>query len=124
LWRWWDRLHKGEDVKGKDNRFDWEILAYRNLAARSHWLQLQLAGAPGNPEAIGAQVTLATKSGREARQVGTDEGSYLSQGHYRLYFGLGDDKGPVSLEIRWPDGTRQALQDISVDQRLTIKQPG
>jgi ASPIC and UnbV/FG-GAP-like repeat len=124
LWRWWEKLYKSDDIKGKDDRFDWEILAYRNLHQNSSWLQLKLAGTTGNPEAIGAHVTLTTKSGRQARQAGSHDGSYFSQGHYRIYFGLGDEKGPVSLDIQWPDGTRQALRDVSINQRLTIKQPG
>jgi hypothetical protein len=124
LWRWWDKLHKSGDVKGKDDRFDWKMLAYRNLTQSPNWLQLQLAGAAGNPEAIGAHVTLTTKSGRQARQVGSHEGAYLSHGHYRLYFGLGDETAPLSLDIQWPDGTRQTLEDVAINQRLTIKQPG
>lgn len=124
MWRWWDKLHKSDDVKGEDDRFDWKILAYRNLAQKSNWLQLQLAGAAGNLEAIGAHVTLRTISGQQARQVGSHEGSYLSQGHYRLYFGLGDQKGPVSLEVLWPDGIRQTQKDVPVNQRLTLKHPG
>ena len=124
LWRWWDKLHKSGDVKGKDDRFDWKMLAYRNLTQSPNWLQLQLAGAAGNPEAIGAHVALTTKSGRQARQVGSHEGAYLSHGHYRLYFGLGDETAPVSLDIQWPNGTRQTLKDVAINQRLTVKQPG
>ena len=124
LWRWWDKLHKSGDVMGKDDRLDWKILAYRNLTKNSNWLQLRLAGAAGNPEAIGAYVTLTTKAGRQARQVGSHEGAYFSHGHYRLYFGIGDEKGPVSLDIRWPNGTRQTLRDVSINQLLTIKHPG
>lgn len=124
LWRWWDKLYKGHDVKGKDNRFDWRILGYRNLAQEFNWLQLQLAGPPGNPEAIGAHVTLQKRFGQQATQVGSHEGSYLSHGHYRLYFGLGNEKGPLSLEIRWPDGTRQTLKDVAINQMLTVKHPG
>ena len=45
LWRWWEKLHKSGDVKGKDDRFDWKILAYRNLTQNATWLQLQ-AGRP------------------------------------------------------------------------------
>lgn len=122
LWRWWDRLHKSSDVKGKDDRFDWAIQAYRNLNRGTHWLQLQLAGQAGNPEAIGARVTLTTPSGRQVRQVGSHDGAYLSQGHYRLYFGLGDTKGPLSLDILWPDGTAQSVTPVAVDQRLTVRQ--
>jgi ASPIC and UnbV/FG-GAP-like repeat len=123
LWRWWDKLHKSGDVKGKDNRFDWEVLGYDNVKPESSWLQLQLVGKAGNAEAIGAQVRLRTKSGQQTRQVGSHDGAYLSHGHYRMYFGLGGDSGPVSLDITWPDGTRQTLDDVAINQRLTLKAP-
>ena len=123
LWRWWDKLHKSEDVKGKDDRFDWKILAYRNMSKGSNWLQLQLAGAAGNPEGIGAKVTMTTAAGQQVRQIGAHEGSYLSQGHYRLHFGLADQQGPVSLDVLWPDGAMQTIKDVSVNQRLTLRHP-
>lgn len=124
LWRWWEKLYKGDDVKGKDDRFDWPIQAHRNLSRGGHWLQLDLQGPPGNPSAIGAQVTLTTKAGRQARQVGSHEGSVLSQGHYRLYFGVGDEAGPLKLDIRWPDGAMQTIDGVAVDQRLRLRHPG
>ena len=124
LWRWWDKLHKAGDVKGQDNRFDWKILALRNRVENAAWLGLRLTGAAGNPEAIGAHVTLTTKSGqRQARQIGAHEGAYLSQGHYRLHFGLGKEAGPVSLRIQWPDGRDQVMDSVPVGQLLTIAQP-
>lgn len=124
LWRWWDKLIKSSDVKGdRDARFDWKTLSYHRQQNSNHWLELKLAGLAGNPEAIGAYVTLTTKSGRrQARQVGVHDGSYFSQGHYRLYFGLGDETASVSLDIRWPNGNRQSLRDVSTDRLLTVAQ--
>lgn len=123
LWRWWERLYKSGDVKGRDDRFKWPVLAYRNLSPARHWLQLQLIGKAGNPEAIGAKVLLKTAAGRRLQQVGANEGSYLSQGHYRLSFGLGADAGPVELELVWPDGTHQTIRDVAVDRLLKLQQP-
>lgn len=123
-WRWWDRLYKKGDVRGQDNRFDWKILAYRNRHQDGHWLQVELKGAPGNPEAIGAAVAVNSGGRRQARQVGAHDGAYLSEGHYRLYYGLGSDKGPVELEIRWPDGTRQSVPGVAIDRKVKIQQPG
>jgi hypothetical protein len=124
LWRWWERAYKKGDVRGQDDRFDWKVLAYRNRTQGAHWLQVQLVGLAGNPQAIGAAVTLVSPKGRQARQVGAHEGSYFSEGHYRLYFGLGAEKGPASLEIRWPDGRLQTLTGLPIDRLTTIRQPG
>jgi hypothetical protein len=122
LWRWWEKPFKHSEVKGKDDRFDWKIHSYRNLGHGNHWLQLQLVGSRGNPQAIGAKVTVDTKNGRQVQQVGASEGSQQSQGHYRLYFGLGDQGGVDAITIRWPNGQLQELRDVRGDQLVLVRQ--
>mgnify|MGYP002525983236 CR=1 FL=1 len=36
-----------------------------------------------------------------------------------LHFGLGAHEGPVTLEIRWPDGRKQSLKSVS-NRALTV----
>lgn len=122
LWRWWEKPFKHKDVKGKDDRFDWPILSYRNVGPVGHWLELNLAGNAGNRQAIGAQVTIATPLGRQTQTVGASEGAYLSQGHYRLYFGLGAKDKIDTMTIRWPDGQTQELHDVQADRLLKVSQ--
>jgi len=124
LWRWWEKPFKHKDVKGKDDRFDWPILHYRNVGRVGHWLELNLVGSSGNRQAIGARVTITTTEGLQTQTVGASEGAYLSQGHYRLYFGLGAVGKVSALQIHWPDGQVQALHDLKVDTLLTVKQGG
>jgi hypothetical protein len=124
LWRWWQKPFKSKDVKdvrGKDDRFDWQVSSYRNLGGQGHWLQVNLIGSRGNPQAIGARVTLTTPYGRHTQTVGASEGSYLSQGHYRLYFGLGDQTSVPSIQVHWPDGRTAELRNVKANQLLTIR---
>jgi hypothetical protein len=79
-------------------------------------------GPTGNRQAIGTSVTVATPAGRQTQVVGSSEGSYFSQGHYRLYFGLGAANKVDSMTLRWPDGHTQVLHDIPADNLLTIHQ--
>jgi hypothetical protein len=122
LWRWWQKPFKSENVKGKDDRFTWFIQGYRNVGAKNHWLQLNLKGSPGNRQAIGARVTVSTPEGQQTQTVGASEGAYLSQGHYRLYFGLGSQSRISSIKVTWPDGQSQELKDTQGDRLLTIEQ--
>jgi hypothetical protein len=124
LWRWWEKPFKGKNVKGKDDRFDWHVSSYRNLGAKGHWLQVNLIGSRGNPQAIGARVTLATSHGQHTQTVGASEGSYLSQGHYRLYFGLGDQTSVPSVQVHWPDGRTTELRNVKANQLLTVRPAG
>jgi hypothetical protein len=40
-----------------------------------------------------------------------------------VHFGLGREKVVSKIEIRWPSGIRQALNDVSADQILRIDEP-
>ena len=118
-WRWWEKLLH----RDSEERFGWHLAAYRNMAAKeNHWMELRLAGKPGNPQAIGARVTVRTADGEQTQQVGLNDGAFFSQGHYRLYFGLGARERAETLTVRWPDGQVQALKDVDGGRLLVIKQ--
>jgi hypothetical protein len=117
-WRWWEKVGKTSE-----DRFAWNLKAYRNVVDNgNHWLQVRLVGKPGNPQAIGARVTVRTTDGLQTQQVGLNDGAYFSQGHYRLYFGLGAKAQADRMEIRWPDGQVQELTDVKGDRLQVIRQ--
>jgi hypothetical protein len=118
LWNWWQKL-----TKANEDRWTWHVLALRNAVAGGHWLQVRLAGRPGNAQAIGAQVTLRTADGQQTQVVGLNDGAFFSQGHYRLYFGLGSHARADTMRIRWPDGTVQELRNVEGDRLHVIAQP-
>jgi hypothetical protein len=101
----------------------WQTHLLANQGNEHHWLQVDLRGPPGNPEAIGARVTLRAGGRSQVRQVGQFEGSRYSQGHYRLYFGLGRTARADALIVHWPDGRRTRLDDPAVDRRLRVVHP-
>ena len=97
-----------------------QIVLYKNIGSRNHWLQIQLTGPNGNAQAIGATVEVTTNNRVQRQTVGQAEGSVRSQGHYRLYFGLGPHKTVDAINITWPDGIQQELQGQDADQLLTL----
>ena len=117
LWRWWEKPFKSpQDV------FKWSLLAYRNVGASNHWLEVTLKGSPGNLQAIGADVTVVTPDGSQTMEVGSSEGSFFSQGHYRLYFGLGQHATAEAVKIRWPDNSTQVLKNVHGNAMLVVEQ--
>ena len=85
-------------------------------------VRVHLTGAgKSNRDAIGARVT-ATIGGRTLMQQVSGGQSYLSASEKTLTFGLGDAPKIDTLEIRWPDGQKQTLQDIAGGARLTVRQ--
>ena len=84
------------------------------------WLGLVLRGPQANPFAIGARVELVAGSKRQQREV-TSGGGFQSQGDLRLHFGLGDHRGPVTVEVHWPGGGRQKETTAELDRYWTIR---
>jgi hypothetical protein len=88
----------------------------------NHWLLLNLVGHKSNRDAIGTAVKIVTSKGIQMATV-TTSGSYLSSSDKRVHFGLGRDATVQSLEIRWPSGIIQRLQNAEADQILRVDEP-
>lgn len=118
LWRWWQR-----PFRDGDDPHAWSIQAWRNLEASHHWLQVDIMNGSGNRPAIGARVTVQSAVGKQTQEVGLNDSSFFSQGHYRLYFGLGSDPKVDRISVRWTDGRTTDLQDVTADRLLRIDPP-
>ena len=86
-----------------------------------HFLQIELKGAPGNTAGIGARVTVYTGDTRQYVEQMPARG-YLSGVSPTLHVGLAGHAVVDSLEIVWPDGTKQTLRGIEADRRITVGQ--
>jgi hypothetical protein len=86
---------------------------------RNHWLAVHLQGRKSNRQAIGAKLRLVAGETMQIRQVGA-QASYCSQNSLIEHFGLGNHTRADTLEITWPTGRRQALDNITADQILQV----
>jgi len=84
-----------------------------------HYLAVRLCGRVSNREAIGAIVELAAGDRKWTRQVVGGNG-YFASNERKILFGLGRSERIDRLQVRWPSGMRQTLQDLAVDRELTI----
>jgi hypothetical protein len=55
-------------------------------------------------------------------QYATSAGSYASASDKRVHFGLGAATS-ANVEIKWPSGTVQKIDDVAADQFLSIVEP-
>jgi ASPIC and UnbV/FG-GAP-like repeat len=117
--RWLSQIMGSKKRFGGLNTY-WKTELFINKEAENHWLQVQLEGPPENRPAIGARVTLQTTNGSRMEQIGEADGSHFSQGHYRLYYGLGPHPGSLSLHVRWPDGKITEIAHPAIDRLLKI----
>lgn len=118
-------VSRGSATADYDNDGDLDLLV-TNVAAtpnllrndggnRQHWLTIQLGGTSQHARVA---VTAGGQRQVKERQAG---GSYLSSSDPRLHFGLGEATR-ATVEIRWPDGTLQKMEEVTADQILHIVQ--
>jgi hypothetical protein len=97
-------------------------LLYRNLTGRrKHWLEIRLAGTRSNRNAIGARVRISLGKQSQIREVNCGNG-YASQSSLTLHFGLGAATRVKTVEIFWPSGFKQTLNDVRADQILSVRE--
>jgi enediyne biosynthesis protein E4 len=85
----------------------------------NHRVLFKLIGTKSNRAAIGARVTIHSSGVMQFNEV-HGGGSYLSQNDLRLHFGLGTTTKMETVEIRWPNGATETLQNVSADAIYTI----
>ena len=85
----------------------------------NHRVLFQLVGTKSNRMAIGARVTVRSGDLVQISEVRAG-GSYISQNDPRLHFGLGQQDKINQVEIRWPSGKSEVLDDLPADLIYTV----
>jgi enediyne biosynthesis protein E4 len=86
-------------------------------SSKAHWLVITLRGTRSNRDGYGARVEVNGQTRFATSTVG-----YLSASDKRLHFGLGTAE-KAKVEIVWPSGIRQTVNDVHADQFLEVKEP-
>jgi len=93
----------------------------------NNWIKVRTIGTKSNRSGIGARIACVTRVPGESkphRQI--DEvrsgGSYISQNDLRIHFGLGKAEQVDRLEIRWPSGQVDSINDVKANQLLFVKE--
>jgi len=98
------------------------VLFENTLTESNHYLIIDLEGVISNRDGIGAKLKLTTPDGA-SQYWETRSGSSLGGGDDQAaYFGLGPNTSASSLEITWPSGTVQVLENIQANQHLLVKE--
>jgi hypothetical protein len=95
---------------------------FRNMGGTNHWLEVDLEGAPSNRDGVGARVRVTAGGVTQIRDH--DGGMHrFSQNFQRLHFGLAEETVVDKLEVLWPGGIRQVIENITVDQIVRVAEP-
>ncbi len=80
----------------------------------NHRVIFHLIATRGNRAAIGARVIVSTPAMRQIDEV-RGGGSYASSNDLRLHFGLGAERVMKEVEVWWPSGLKEKVQDVAGD---------
>lgn len=103
------------------NLNDAGVLLRNESLDENNWLEILLVGSSSNRDGVGARVTVTTKGTVQIAQK-KSSGGYLSTNDPRMHFGLGKSTLADSIEIRWPSGKTQVLENVRAGQILTISE--
>ncbi len=122
-------LDKDGDIDIVVTELNGPVRVLRNDAIRSketappqNWLIVKLqddrAGAK-NRNGLGAKIELISEQSTQTRWIYSG-GSFQSASAQSAHFGLGDQPGPCTLRITWPDGTVQNINRVDPGSRLIV----
>ena len=119
------RVSRGLALGDIDNDGDLDVLVNNqnapaqllrnNYGGRNHWVGLRLVGARSNRDARHAKLTLYAGGERQFCEVRSGS-SYCSHSDTRVYFGLSEEVQVEKLEIEWPNGEKEIIENIPSDR--------
>ena len=98
-----------------------KLLMNRTLGG-GHWLLIELAGKKSNRDGLGASI-LVEAGGKRYYNHATTSVGYLSSSDRRVHFGLGPASLAERVQITWPGGRRQVLENVAADRILKVREP-
>ena len=103
---------------------DSPVLLRNNTGQGNAWIGFELVGSKSNRDGIGARLTLRAGTQRSVRWI-TGGSSYLSSSDKRVVFGVlpGLPSASLDLEIVWPSGTVQHVEDLTDFRYHRIVEP-
>ena len=87
---------------------------------RNNWLGITTIGKKSNRDGIGSRVKVVSPSGLTQYFTVNTAVGYQSASDKRLIVGLGADSTAKLVEIRWPSGIVQRLENVKAGQMLKV----
>jgi hypothetical protein len=84
-------------------------------------LLVRTIGTRSNRDGIGTRIRLTTGARTQIRDVKAGS-SYLGQNDLRAHFGLGPATSADRIELQWPSGQTEVLQNVAANQIVTVKE--
>jgi hypothetical protein len=97
-----------------------ELLRCDNVTG-NHWIKIKTIGTKSNRSGIGARLKCVAGGIQQIDEVRSGA-SYASQNDLRVHFGLGGATKADRIEIRWPSGQNDSLENIEAGQLVYVEE--
>jgi hypothetical protein len=104
------------------NNFNDRPYYFANQFPKENYVAFRLTGTSSNRDAIGAVVRLRVGNTVMVQQV-NPAGGYLAQSSRVAHFGLGDRGKIDRVEIRWPRGIMQTIENPAINTLHQVREP-
>ncbi len=104
-----------------NNLDDAPVLLHNEMPGNGHWLMVRCVGTKSNRSAVGARLILHAGKLQMIREIKAGN-SYLSSNDLRVHFGMGDQTKADWIEVRWPSGLVERVENVKADQILTLEE--
>jgi hypothetical protein len=89
---------------------------------KNHWLLVKLVGTRSNRDGLGAKLKVTPAGAAPLYNHATTSTGLGASSDPRVHFGLGSAERIEKLEVWWPSGIHQTLQNVKADQILTVRE--
>jgi hypothetical protein len=100
---------------------DRPVLLRTDSVTKNNWISIKVTGTKSNRTGVGARIKVTTESKTQIDEVRSG-GSYYSQNDLRVHFGLARESKIKTIEVRWPSGIVDTLNDVAVNQVIHLKE--
>jgi hypothetical protein len=95
------------------------VLLHNEGKHQNHWVGVQLAARESNPASVGAKI-LWTAGGVTRSKLKAGGGSFMSSHDPREILGIGPAKKMDSIEVHWPSGKTDRIENPPIDTYIRI----
>jgi hypothetical protein len=124
------RVGRGAAYADIDNDGDLDLLIttnggpavlLRNDGGTNKSLRIKLSGTKSNRDGIGAVISVRSGNDRQTEMLRSGS-SYLSSSELVLTFGIGQKSQADVIQIVWPSGATEKVNNVAAGQTLTIRE--
>ena len=98
-----------------------EYLLLRNPGNDNNWVKVELIGRVSNRDGHMTRARLTTSASTQL-QVKDGPAHYMCQDNAPLHFGVGQADAIQRLDLTWPNGVTQQLENLAVKQTVTVEE--